>query len=259
MEQSVSFDVLGKTIRGVLHSPDNGGTDKPGVVLCHGFTGNKIGLHRILVKAARVFCRSGFHVLRFDFSGCGDSDGEHWDITIDGQVLEALAATDFLGSQPGVRQDAVFLAGLSMGAAVAALAARRATGLAGLVLWAPVANLYEDIRGIVGGDIFTDVWATGFADFKGFELGKQFLESLQRNHPLISAREFAGAAFIVHGTWDEEVPIGNAGLYRETRTDLPYETDVYLVEGADHTFSAAKWENEVFEVTANWLKQHFRD
>lgn len=86
MEQFVEFAANGKTIRGILHTPEhqkNKSQDQiPGLVLCHGFTGNKIGLHRLFVKAARYFSHLGFAVLRFDFSGCGDSDGNYEDITI---------------------------------------------------------------------------------------------------------------------------------------------------------------------------------
>lgn len=254
MEKYVGFEVAGKTLRGILHLPEAGSGRYPAIVLCHGFTGNKIGLHRIFVKAARHFQQAGYAVLRFDFSGCGDSDGDHFQITINDQVAETLAALEYVRALPGIDRDSIYLAGLSMGGAVAALSAARAPGLAGLILWAPVTNMYDDIRGIVGGELFSDAWSAGSADYMGFALGRPFLESLQVNFPLQAAANFQGPALIIHGTGDEELRHQNAGFYQEARKDLPYATDVYLISGADHTFSALKWEKEVLEVTQNWLK-----
>ena len=51
----------------------------PVVIICHGFIGSKVGQHRIFVKTARELCRAGFAVLRFDYSGCGESTGEYRD------------------------------------------------------------------------------------------------------------------------------------------------------------------------------------
>ncbi len=96
MEQFVSFAAGGKTLRGVLHLPETGAAVCPAIVFCHGFKGNKIGLHRIFVKAARFFCQAGYAVLRFDFSGSGESDGVHEEITVDGQVAEVQAAIELL-------------------------------------------------------------------------------------------------------------------------------------------------------------------
>lgn len=256
MERFVSFTVAGRTIRGVLHLPEAGNAEYPGVVLCHGFTGNKIGLHRIFVKAARFFCQAGYAVLRFDFSGCGDSDGDHGEITINGQVVETLAALGFLKNMPQIKSDEMYLVGLSMGGAVAALAAARVSDLAGLVLLAPVADMYEDIRGIVGEELFAGAMANGIADYMGFALSSAFIESLQKNSPLAAAASFNGPLLVIHGTGDEDIPYQNAGRYQEVREGLPYATGVHLLPGADHTFSALRWENEVFEVTTGWLKDH---
>lgn len=261
MEQYIEFKARDRTIRGILHIPEHPKAGPkaayPGIVLCHGFTGNKIGLHRLFVKAARFFSRAGFAVLRFDFSGCGDSDGGHEEITIDGQVREASAALDFLKSRPEIKRDEVFLIGLSMGGAVAALTAPWVRDLAGLVLWAPVANMYEDIRGIVGLELFDEVLAKGVADFGGFALGRPFVESLRNHFPLAAVRDYKGPMLILHGTGDKEISPGNLQLYQQARNPID-STAARLIPGADHTFSGLNWEEEIFNTTAGWLKQQQR-
>lgn len=258
MEQLVSFESGGKTLRGILHKPDRVCADIPAIVLCHGFIGTKIGLHRIFVKAARTFCEAGYVVLRFDFSGCGDSDGDYSEITIDDQVNETLAAIEFLRHSEH-QTDKIFLIGHSMGGAVAALTAERAKNLTGLVMWAPVANMYCDILGIVGNRIFDSVWQSGIGEYMGFELGLRFLKSLQQNLPLAAAQNYRGPVLIVHGTGDDEISYKNVDLYKAKRRGLPFKTDIHLVLGADHTFSSSAWEKEVFQATLNWMKNRLNN
>ena len=256
MEQMVSFISEENTLRGILHLPDNGQADHPAIILCHGFMGNKIGLHRVLVKAARFFCAKGYAVLRFDFSGCGDSDGDHRDITIDRQVREVQAAFRFLRGQTQISIARVFLLGLSMGGAVAALASRNIPGLSGLVLWAPVADLYRDIMGVVGNRIFSEAVASGVADYMGFPLGRQFVESLRHNYPVSDAAGFHGPVLVVHGTGDLDISCQNAKLYQEARNNKGLSTEVHLIRDADHTFSSLEWEDKAFYNTAAWMDQN---
>lgn len=256
MENQISFNVSGNNLRGVLHIPDNNKKiGLPAVLLCHGFMGNKTGLHRLFVKAARFLALAGYVVLRFDFSGCGDSDGNHEDVTINGQITETLAALEYLRSQPFVKKDETYLIGLSMGAAVASLAAERADGLRGLALWAPVANMYKDIKGIVGDGLFGEIEANGQVDYLGFGLRSEFLQSLRVNQPLTAAGNFQNPALIIHGTGDDEIPCTNAGLYKKFRDESSRLTKVHYIPDADHTFSAQKWEHEVFSVTLDWLRK----
>ena len=70
----VTFKSEGQQIIGVLHIPDLHIPDNikhnekvPGIIMLHGFTGNKIEAHRLFVKISDSLSKSGFIVLRFDF------------------------------------------------------------------------------------------------------------------------------------------------------------------------------------------------
>ena len=80
---------------GVLSEPE-GDPRGAGIVFLHGWTGYRIGPHRIFVEAARRLAAVGYHSLRFDFRGRGDSDGEHGTTTLDQMIDDARAARRLL-------------------------------------------------------------------------------------------------------------------------------------------------------------------
>lgn len=62
-------------IQGIYHLPINGNDNKIGVLFCNAGLAYNIGIGRLYVSIARALTESGFHVLRFDPQGIGDSDG----------------------------------------------------------------------------------------------------------------------------------------------------------------------------------------
>jgi pimeloyl-ACP methyl ester carboxylesterase len=95
--------------------PDTG-KKVPGAVICHGFgTG-----YRTVESPARMLACRGIAVLIFDFRGHGKSDG----IVDDHFIADVVDAWDFLLNCPGVDKNRMALAGHSMGALAAIVAAR---------------------------------------------------------------------------------------------------------------------------------------
>ena len=60
-----------------LHMPQRSrpGKSVPVVVCCHGLTGTRVGTCYRFVTLARELARHHIACLRFDFRGCGASDG----------------------------------------------------------------------------------------------------------------------------------------------------------------------------------------
>ncbi|TVP47772.1 MAG: hypothetical protein EA350_04465 [Gemmatimonadales bacterium] len=108
------------------------------VVLCPPMGDEYIRSHRAFVQLARQLCGAGFPVLRFDFSGCGDSWGEAADAGLSRWVEDARLAIEEARTLSG--RSRVRLVGLRLGATVAAMAARERGVVDGVALWAPVAD-----------------------------------------------------------------------------------------------------------------------
>ena len=107
-----------------------------GVVLCYPLGHEYIRSYRALKTLASQLASQGFHVIRFDYYGSGDSAGASDAGSVDVWVDDILTAIDELKDMAGV--DRVVLLGLRLGANLAVRAASRRADIDALVLWDPV-------------------------------------------------------------------------------------------------------------------------
>lgn len=175
----------------------------------------------------------GLAMLRFDYSGTGESDGEFEEGTLGGWLDEALHLLDTLIEGP------VILVGSSMGGWIALLmAARRPERVAGLV-------------GIAAAPDFTD-W--GFSDEQKDKLEKE--GRLEEPNPYGSEPYVTSLAFwqsgqqqlllekpiaidcpvrLVHGENDQDVPLPVAyRLFQQLRSA---DVQLTIVKGGGHRLS----------------------
>ncbi|MBZ0220455.1 MAG: alpha/beta hydrolase [Candidatus Methylomirabilis sp.] len=123
---------------GVLHEPGDTGKG-PAFVLCSPFAEEKLWAHRVFVNFARELSGRGHTVLRFDYMGNGDSDGDFEDTTAETYISDIKAAADFTLNSAG-EKEGLCLLGLGLGGTFAALAAEELSATTGLILWNPVVN-----------------------------------------------------------------------------------------------------------------------
>lgn len=107
-----------------------------GVVLCNPFGQEAIRAHRAFRQLALMLARARFHVLRFDYSGTGDSAGASDEVSIKAWCSDIVVASDELRDTAEVRK--VAWVGLRLGATLAALAAQKRRDVERLVAWDPI-------------------------------------------------------------------------------------------------------------------------
>lgn len=66
----------GQHLFGMLHHPANDRARGTAVLLLSPGIKGRVAPHRLYIKLARQLCDAGFMVLRFDFNGLGDAEGE---------------------------------------------------------------------------------------------------------------------------------------------------------------------------------------
>jgi uncharacterized protein len=126
---------------GVFDEPATGGASEVGVVLCYPHGPEYATAFRSFRILGTRFSRAGFHVLRFDYLGTGDSSADIEDASIPQWIADIVTAVHELRSSHALRE--VSLIGLRLGATLAALAAVECQRVDRLVLWEPVTDGQE--------------------------------------------------------------------------------------------------------------------
>lgn len=107
------------------------------VLLCHPMGNEQVFAYRTTRQLAARLAGAGFHVLRFDYFGTGDSYGDAGEGDIGGWCDDIETAIEELKDMTGVAT--VSLVGLRLGANLAAeVAARRREQIGKVVLWQPL-------------------------------------------------------------------------------------------------------------------------
>ncbi len=245
----------GYRMASMLHVPAGKGPH-PAVLILHGFTGDKVSNHFLLVKAARALMDAGMVAMRLDFRGSGESEGRFQDVTIPGEIEDALFAFRWLAERPEVDDRRMAVLGLSLGGCVAAHVAGVDPRVKALVLWAAVADpvgLFHELSENTPLSPPLGWQPDGTLDIGGYLVGPAFLTTLPEVKPLAALETYTGPALILHGTQDPTVPPKHAEMYARTLGD---RATLVWVEGADHTFNAHVWEQQVIRTTVEWLTAH---
>ena len=122
---------------GVYHPPTTNLYRSEGVLLCYPAGQEYMRIHRAYRQLASMLSKSGFHVLRFDYSGTGDSHGDMEDANFDDWAKDTATAADELKSIANI--DRLFIVGSRLGATVASELAS-IVPIGKLVLWEPFAE-----------------------------------------------------------------------------------------------------------------------
>ncbi|MBI5228727.1 alpha/beta fold hydrolase [Candidatus Micrarchaeota archaeon] len=131
----------GLTLAGVLHIPRRNGPF-PTVVLCHGFGSSKDSPERI--KLAEKLAERGFVVLRFDFTGSGESEGRFEEKKLEGQIDDLKHAIDFIQADALVDGERIGASGNSLGGATCIIGASKDKRIKALAAVCPVVYFDPD-------------------------------------------------------------------------------------------------------------------
>ncbi|MBK7862391.1 MAG: alpha/beta fold hydrolase [Archangiaceae bacterium] len=129
------FFGAGRRLYGTLHEA-RGSARSTAVLLCSPGVQEYNMTHWAFRKLAGLLNREGLHVMRFDYSYTGDSDGDVADTNLTHQVEDIATAAEELKDQTGLRRVAVI--GMRLGAALATQAVARGLRAESLLLWEPV-------------------------------------------------------------------------------------------------------------------------
>lgn len=249
MEKPIIFkNQNNQQLIGILHQP-RGRRKFPAIIICHGFGGTKSD--KKFVRLARVLVKAGFAALRFDFGGCGDSEGNFVKTTIKRQITDLHQAVKFLLRQKNIDKNQISFLGHSLGGVIATLyTAQNKFPVKALLLWAPAFNQKELIKlWDSGGEV--DRWKKqGFIIRKENKIGTAYLkENENQDYSFIMAK-IKAPILIIHGSKDETVSLKFSKKLAQDFKNVKLK----ILPLAEHKFEDYDVQKKLIKETARWIK-----
>ncbi len=225
---------------GVLHH-GVGKEPRPCIIACHGFVETKMGdRSRFLVDFAQYTVEHNLSVFRFDFAGCGDSEGKFVDLTIASELEDLQAAIDVVSTKVGIDSQRIGVFGQCLGAVTAIRAGSRDPRVHKVVAWAPFANFANALLGLVGEEAFQILQQGGEAEFiyRGqlFQCGPRILSESSNLDMFEEMDQIHKPLLVIHGTEDSVVSITEVEKLIDFAQGTPGEKKLVVIEGAHHSF-----------------------
>jgi len=135
-----------KRLFGIHYRPARDAARNSAVVLCYPMGHEYIRAQRAFRQLSFRLAEAGFHVLRFDFYGCGDSAGESHEGEVEQWLEDIGSAIQEIKDLSGVTQ--VSLIGARLGATLATLAGGARPDVESMVLWDPIVKGKDYVRAL---------------------------------------------------------------------------------------------------------------
>lgn len=219
-------------------------------VFAHCFTCTK---NLIAIKnISKALTSNGFGVLRFDFTGLGESEGDFADTNFSGNVDDLIAASDFLSEN---YQPPSLLIGHSLGGAAVIFAAANISSIKAVATIGAPSNP-KHVRHLLKSGL-EEIQATGEAvvnlSGRDFRIKKQFVDDLETKSLPETVKALRKPLLIMHSPQDGTVGIQNAEeIYRAAHHPKSFVS----LDGADHLLFNKEDSIYVGEVVSGWAKRY---
>ena len=247
-----------KRLSVMVHRPAGFSQGTPVFVFSHGFGGDKIGANQLTKNLADFIEELGYGVVRFDYAGSGDSEGNFAnDTSVAGWRQDLENIVTWVHEQDDFTQSPILLYGHSLGGLVALTHPAGDKRIVARIIFAPVTQAVENFRDIIFGQ---ELWqqalqGENIKNFYGraYTLKPQFVQDLM-THTYSPTENLAGTAqplLFIHGTSDDVVPLAG--------TEVVYAAysgkKELVITDFDHV--AAGQQEELQQIIGKWLAEQF--
>jgi len=249
LQKVIFYNKTGEQLAGRLELPANQ-LPHNFVLFAHCFTCNKNLL--AIKNISKSLTSSGFGVLRFDFTGLGESEGDFADTNFSGNVEDLIAAAEYLGD---TYKEPSLLIGHSLGGAAAIIAASEIPSIKAIATIAAPSNPVH-VKNLLRSNI-EEINLKGKAVVniggRDFTIKKQFLEDLKTRTLAQIVKELRKPLLIMHSPQDQIVAIKNA---EEIYVAAHHPKSFVSLDGADHLLSDKKDSSYAGSVISGWAKRY---
>ena len=238
----------GEMLTARLDFPD--GEPAAWALFAHCFTCSKD--LKAVVRLSHAMNGAGLAVMRFDFTGLGESEGDFADTSFVSNVEDLIAAARYLEAEYAAPK---ILVGHSLGgAAVLQAASEVPAAVAVATIGAPAdpAHVAHLLTGAID-DIRRDGEAEVMLAGRKFRIGEKFLDDLEETRQNDRIGSLDRALIIFHSPVDMIVGIENAArIYATAR----HPKSFISLDQADHLLTDPSDASYVGEVLAAWARKY---
>lgn len=201
---------------------------------------------------SRSLTQEGIAVLRFDFTGLGQSGGDFADSNFSSNLSDLTCAYEYLEKEYRAPQ---ILIGHSLGGAVVVHLGGKLEKVRAIVTVGAPSNPIHVKHLLAKGE--EEIVSKGEAEVniggRPFNIKKQFLDDLHANDSHDPIRKLGKALLIMHSPQDTIVGLENA---TEIFTKAEHPKSFITIDGADHLLTDEKDARYVGTVAANWATRY---
>jgi putative redox protein len=240
----------GEQLSGLLEMPPAGVQAVRYALFAHCFTcGKDIAAAS---RISRAMANRGIAVLRFDFTGLGNSDGDFANTNFSSNVADLLAAARSLERQ---YQAPSLLIGHSLGGAAVLVAAQQLESVEAVVTIGAPATA-DHVRHLFS-SAHTELQTAGEAEVKigvrSFRIKRQLLDDLEGHADASHLRGLDRALLVFHSPVDQIVSIDEAAkIYQAARHPKSFVS----LDSADHLLSNREDAEYVAETLVAWASRY---
>lgn len=240
----------GKQLIGIFHLPLRV-YKPPLVVLVHGFGSSKT--KKSFVRLARALVEENIAVFRFDFEGCGDSQGDLENITIQKQVLDLNSAIKTILKEADIDGTRIALVAESLGTVVAALFKNQFNFPSKtMVFWAP-AFCQKKLFSIWHTPAEFKNWRKkGYTIRKDKKIGAEYLRENGNKDYSGAFSQINSPILILHSKDDETVPI----KFSENLAKKFKNLKLIKLTSGGHKFEEYNQQRKLIRETVSWIKKY---
>ena len=240
----------GDSLAGLLELPERGGEITSFALFAHCFTcGKDIAAAS---RISRALAARGIAVLRFDFTGLGNSDGDFANTNFSSNIDDLVFAAEALQARYQAPQ---ILIGHSLGGAAVLAAAERLDSVRAVVTIAAPATA-EHVKHLFNEQsevIHEEGEAVVSLGAREFTIKRHFLDDIERYSSTDRIGELDAALLVFHSPIDSIVSIDEAArIYQAAK----HPKSFISLDKADHLLSKAEDAEYVGNTIATWASRY---
>lgn len=249
-EKFLSFkNSEGEKLVGILSLPKRK-RKFPAVIMVHGFAKTKS--ERKFVELARELAKNGIASFRFDFSGCGDSEGKFEEMSITKEVGELNSAYQRLVKEKRIDKKRIGIFAHSLGTVISCLFQQKYQKAKCLILAASAFDQAQLIKKWYT-KVQIDEWKRrGYLDNPKFRIGLGYLKEAKDYMELLPLIKVP--ILILHGGKDEDIPLRMADkVFKNLKIK---EKKIVIIPESDHHFESYLSRRELIRLSRKWFKKY---